>query len=200
MVIDDAPGLVALAQRNILEFHTWNTTTDSVERPNRVVFDLDPGPEVPWRDLVTATRLVRTVLKDLRLESWLKTTGGAGLHVVVPIRPDSDWSLCLEFARAVAVSMVEHDPSRYTTTFAKRGRERLILIDYLRNNRTNTSVSAYSLRSRAAATVSVPMDWDELTPRTRPERWTIRTVPRRAAERDPWVGYSRKRQSLPQLR
>lgn len=197
MVVDDTPGLIALTQRNIVEFHTWNTTTAELERPDRIVLDLDPGPEVAWRHMVAAARLLREVLQDLRLESWLKTTGGAGLHVVVPIRPEHDWSMCLEFAKAVAVSLVEHDPARYTTTFAKRGRERKILIDYLRNNRTNTSVSAYSLRSRPDATVSVPLHWDELTTRTRPQRWTIRSVPRRLEDADPWAAYFRKRQRLP---
>lgn len=197
MVVDDRAGLVALAQRNIVEFHTWNPLTTAIERPNRIVLDLDPGPDVAWRPMVEAARLLRGVLKDLKLESWLKTTGGKGLHVVFPIRAEHDWSVCLEFARLVAVSLVEYDPSRYTTTFAKRGRERQILIDYLRNNRTNTSVSAYSLRSRVGATVSTPLHWDELTPRSQPERWTIHTVQRRLREPDPWAAYFRKRQRLP---
>jgi bifunctional non-homologous end joining protein LigD len=196
MVVDDRPGLIALAQRNILEFHTWNTTTKEIEQPNRIVLDLDPGPEVPWRHMVEAARLLRGLLRDLKLESWLKTTGGKGLHVVIPLRVEHDWSDCLEFAKAVAVSLVEYDPSRYTTNFAKRGRERQILIDYLRNNRTNTSVSAYSLRSRAGAPVSTPLHWDELTPRAQPRRWTIHTVPRRLRDADPWASYFRKRQRL----
>jgi bifunctional non-homologous end joining protein LigD len=197
MVVDDRPALIALSQRNILEFHTWNTTTGDVERPNRIVLDLDPGPEVPWRHMVEGAQLLRGLLQGLKLESWLKTTGGKGLHVVIPIRAEHDWSVCLEFAKAIAVSLVEHDPSRYTTNFAKRGRERQILIDYLRNNRTNTSVSAYSLRSRQGAPVSTPLHWDELTARTQPQRWTVRTVPRRLHDADPWVLYFRKRQRLP---
>jgi bifunctional non-homologous end joining protein LigD len=198
MIVDDRAGLIALAQRNIIEFHTWNSTDDRLEHPNRVVFDLDPGPEVQWRDMVRAATLMRDTLDDIGLRSWLKTTGGKGLHVVAPIAPTRTWEDCLTFARAVAETLARHDPDRYTVKFAKRGRERLILLDYLRNNRTNTSVAAWSARARKLATVSVPLDWDELSVRTRPERWTVKTVPRRLRTHpDPWKGYFKSRQQLP---
>jgi bifunctional non-homologous end joining protein LigD len=198
MIVDDRDGLIALAQRNIVELHTWNSIIDRVERPDRLVFDLDPGPAVAWRALVVAARLMRQTLRDIGLESWLKTTGGRGLHVVVPIVPAHDWSVCLEFARQVSTAIASHDPSRYTVKFAKRGRESLILIDYLRNNRTNTSVAAYSVRARSAATVSMPLAWEELSPRLDPARWTIITAPRRVARAaDPWADYFRARQRLP---
>ena len=198
MVADDLPGLISLAQRNIIEFHTWNSTADDVERPNRVVFDLDPGPDVAWKDTVAAARLVRASLHGIGLESWVKTTGGNGLHIVVPIVPARDWSDCLAFARAVAGEIVAHDPRRFTLKFAKQGRASQILIDYLRNNRTNTSVAAYSARARAKPTVSWPLAWDELSARLRPERWTIRTVPKLLATRkNPWAGYFRASQTLP---
>jgi bifunctional non-homologous end joining protein LigD len=198
MVIENLAGLIALAQRNIIEFHTWNSVADEVERPNRVVFDLDPGPDVPWTDTVAAARLVRTSLDGVGLRSWVKTTGGKGLHIVVPILPTHDWADCLEFARAVAAEIVDYDPQRFTTKFSKRVRSSLILIDYLRNNRTNTSVAAYSARARATAAVSMPIDWEELTARLKPERWTIQTVPKvLAARKDPWAGYFRARQTLP---
>lgn len=198
MIADDRAGLIALAQRNIIEFHTWNATVEKLERPNRVVLDLDPGPEVMWRDMVAAAKLVRDTLQDVGVKSWLKTTGGKGLHVVAPIAPTRSWDECLTFARTVAETLASHDPERYTIKFAKRGRERLILIDYLRNNRTNTSVAAYSARARAHATVSVPLDWDELSVRAKPERWTVKTVPRRLKTlADPWKDYFKSRQSLP---
>jgi bifunctional non-homologous end joining protein LigD len=198
MIVDDRTGLIALAQRNIIEFHTWNANIERVEQPNRVVLDLDPGPDVEWRDMVRAATLVRDTLKDIGLKSWLKTTGGKGLHVVVPIAPTRSWEDCLSFARAVAESLARHDPGRYTVKFAKRGRERLILLDYLRNNRTNTSVAAYSARARALATVSVPLEWDELSVRTRPERWTVKTVGRRLkTHADPWKDYFKSKQQLP---
>jgi bifunctional non-homologous end joining protein LigD len=197
MIVDDLPGLVALAQRNIIEFHTWNSTADRVEQPDRVVFDLDPGPDVAWQDTIDAARLVRRALRTIELESWVKTTGGKGLHIVVPIVPARDWSDCLAFARAFATEIAAHDPDRFTTKFAKTGRAGQILIDYLRNNRTNTSVAAYSVRARAGGTVSMPIRWEELTPRLRPDRWTLQNVPKMLARRkDPWAGYFQARQRL----
>jgi bifunctional non-homologous end joining protein LigD len=198
MIVDDLAGLIALAQRNIIEFHTWNSTADHVERPNRVVFDLDPGPDVAWKDTIAAARLVRESLEGIGLKCWVKTTGGKGLHIVVPIAPAHEWSACLEFARAVASEIAEHDSRRFTLKFSKAGRSAQILIDYLRNNRTNTSIAAYSARARATAAVSVPIAWEELTARLRPERWTIRTVPKLLnARKDPWAGYFRAKQKLP---
>ena len=178
LVADNIEAVVSLAQMGIVEIHTWNSTDDDVERPNRIVWDLDPGPQVAWKQVVTAAQLVRDVLKTLGLASWVKTTGGHGLHVVVPIKPARDWSECLEFARDVSEAIERTDPI-YTTTFAKRGRERKILIDYLRNNRTNTSVCAFSPRARPGAMVSMPLDWKELS--AGPERWTLTTVPEAAA-------------------
>ncbi len=198
MVIDDIAGLIALAQRNIVEFHTWNTTAASVEQPDRVVFDLDPGPDVAWKDTVAAAHLVRESLSGIGLRSWVKTTGGKGLHIVVPIVAAHDWDDCLAFARAVAGEIAGHDPKRFTLKFAKQGRSSQILIDYLRNNRTNTSIAAYSARARATAAVSLPISWEELTGRVKPERWTIRSVPMLLkARKDPWAGYFRARQKLP---
>lgn len=198
MIIDDLAGLIALAQRNIIEFHTWNSTADRVEQPDRVVFDLDPGPEVTWKATIAAARLVRESLDGIGLKSWVKTTGGTGLHIVVPIVPQHDWSVCLAFARAVAGEIVQHDPRRFTLKFSKQGRSSQILIDYLRNNRTNTSIAAYSARARPTAAVSVPIAWEDLSAKLRPERWTIKTVPRLLAGRkDPWTGYFRSRQQLP---
>ena len=196
--MDDRAGLLSLAQRNIVEFHTWNSRASDVERPDRIVFDFDPGPAVAWRDVVSAAKMARESLRGIGLESWVKTTGGKGLHVVIPIAPRHDWAACLEFARQAAAVWAERDPSRYTTRYAKHGRERRILIDYLRNNRTNTSVAAYAVRARPNAPVSEPIAWDELTPRFDPARWTIRTTPRRLARRrDPSTDYFRAEQRLP---
>ena len=189
LVADSIEAVISLAQMGVVEIHTWNSTADDVERPNRIVWDLDPGPELAWRHATAAARLVREVLKTLGLEAWVKTTGGAGLHVVAPIVPSLDWSACLTFARAVGDAIVRTNPALYTTTFSKQGRERQILIDYLRNNRTNTSICAYSPRARAGARVSMPIEWDEL--RTRPDKWTLQTVPARLRRlrSDPWADY-----------
>jgi bifunctional non-homologous end joining protein LigD len=189
LVADSIEAIVSLAQMGILEIHTWNSTADRVEHPNRIVWDLDPGPAVTWKQVVKAAALLRDVLETLGLTSWVKTTGGRGLHVVVPITPGRDVPGCLEFSRRVSDAIVRSDPRLYTTTFAKAGRERKILIDYMRNNRTNTSVCAYSPRARTGATVSMPLDWSDLD--ASPERWTLLTAAKRLKRlrRDPWARY-----------
>ena len=196
LVADSLEAVVSLAQMGIVEIHTWNSTAEDVTRPNRLVWDLDPGPEVTWQQVVTAARLIREILATLGLRSWVKTTGGRGLHVVVPLTPRRTVAGCLDFSRAVA-EVIEHTNARaYTTRFAKAGRERKILFDYLRNNYTNTSVCAFSPRARPGATVSMPLAWDEL--RHAPERWTVTTAPRRVARltRDPWEEYWTSGQDL----
>ncbi len=199
LVADDLAGVLALVQMDVLEIHTWNTVAENVDRPNRIVLDLDPGPDVPWSAVVTGARLVRGVFTALGVDSFVKTTGGVGLHVVVPLKPLLDWRACLEISRAIADAIVRADPRTYTTSLPKAGRERKILIDYLRNNRTNTSVAAFSTRARRCAPVSVPLAWDELEPRLRPERFNVRTVPGRVRRlrTDPWERYWRAEQRLP---
>jgi bifunctional non-homologous end joining protein LigD len=189
LVADSTEAVVSLAQMGVVEIHTWNSTMEHIERPNRIVWDLDPGPAVTWKQVLTAAGLVRAVLNTLGLTSWAKTTGGRGLHVVVPIIPAREVPECLEFSRRVSDAIAKTDPRLYTTTFAKAGRERKILIDYLRNNRTNTSVCAYSPRARPGATVSMPLDWSDLT--ASPERWTLLTAAKRLKRlrSDPWAKY-----------
>jgi len=189
LVADSIEAVVSLAQMGIVEIHTWNCTADNIEHPNRLVWDLDPGSEVSWKQVVKAARLVRDVLETLRLASWVKTTGGRGLHVVVPLKRKRTVTECLDFTRAVSEAIVKTDPQAYTTAFAKAGRERQILIDYLRNNRTNTSVCAFSPRAKPGAMVSMPLGWNDLN--QSPERWTLLTVPRRLdrLKADPWKDY-----------
>jgi bifunctional non-homologous end joining protein LigD len=196
LVADTIEAVVALAQMGIVEIHTWNSTDDDVERPNRIVWDLDPGPEVMWDQVVVAGRLLRDVLMTLGLQSWVKTTGGRGLHVVVPVEPERDWSECLAFSRAVSEAFARSDQHRYTTAFAKAGRERKILIDYLRNNRTNTSVCAFSPRARPAATVSMPVTWRQLN--DGPDRWTLPAAAQRLRrlKTDPWAEYWHASQAI----
>jgi bifunctional non-homologous end joining protein LigD len=202
LVVDGHEALLSIVQMDVLELHTWNSTVDRLEEPDRMVLDLDPGPEVPFVDVVAAARLVRDALAGLGLTSFVKTTGGAGLHLVVPLAPLSRWEECLAFARALATALARHDPRRFTVAFAKAGRERKILLDYLRNNRTNTSVAAFSIRARPGAPVSVPLAWDELGPRLRPGRYTLETVPRRlvSLREDPWRGYESARHPLDRAR
>jgi bifunctional non-homologous end joining protein LigD len=198
LIADDVRGLVSLVQMGVLEIHTWNSKYEQVELPDRIVFDLDPGANVPWKQVIGAARLVRKLLETAQLASFLKTTGGRGLHVVVPLTPKADWKACLEFARRFAELVEEREPRLYTTAFAKAGRERKILIDYLRNNRTNTSIAAYSTRARKGAPVSTPLKWEELKENLDPASLTIDTVEKRLARlrKDPWAEYWTTRQTL----
>ena len=199
LIADSIAGVVSLVQMGVLEIHTWNSRFSRLEQPDRLVIDLDPGRRVGWPDVVAASRVVRELLATLELESFAKTTGGRGLHVVVPLTPRADWSECLEFAHAVAMSLVRAHPDTFTERFAKIGRDDKILVDYLRNNRTNTSVAAYSTRARKGAPVSVPVAWNELTAAKTPDRFTIQTVPSRLARlrADPWTAYDKIRQTIP---
>jgi DNA ligase D-like protein (predicted polymerase) len=197
LVVDSIEAIVTLAQIDVLEIHGWNSTTDDVERPNRIVWDLDPGPAVTWPQIRDAALVLRDMLRALELRAWVKTTGGEGLHVVMPLEPLRLWSECLEFARHVADALVRTQPKRYTTRFAKSGRERQILVDYLRNNRTNTSIAAFSTRAREGASVSMPIDWRELQTSRRPQFNLPRVLemmePRWS---DPWGTYWTTRQAL----
>jgi len=198
LVIESVEGLVALAQMDVLEIHTWNARVDNVEYPDRIVFDFDPGEAVAWKTVVESARRVRELLAALDLESWVKTTGGKGLHVVVPLERRAEWEACLAFSRAVADAMVRHDPDLFTVEYAKRGREQRILIDYLRNNRTNTSIAAFSTRARAGAPVSAPIAWKELTPDLDAAAFTVLTIPERFTDKrpDPWGDYWKTRQRI----
>jgi bifunctional non-homologous end joining protein LigD len=198
LIADSLPALVGLAQMDVLEVHTWNSRFTRLEQPDRIVIDLDPGGRVPWQSIVTAAHTVRRMLETLDLAGFVKTTGGRGLHIVVPLFPRADWSVCLEFARALAAALVSAQPETFTDRFAKAGREDKILVDYLRNNRTNTSIAAYSTRARPEATVSVPLAWDELTADRTPERFTIGAVlgRLRRLRTDPWKGYATTRQTI----
>jgi bifunctional non-homologous end joining protein LigD len=198
LIADSLSALVGLVQMDVLEIHTWNSRFAHVEQPDRIVIDLDPGDDVEWPSIVAAARLVRELLLVLDLESFVKTTGGRGLHVVVPLTPSADWSRCLDFARAFAQSLVRRQPEMFTERFSKAGRHDKILIDYLRNNRTNTSIAAYSTRARPSAPISVPLAWNELSPTRTPARFTIQTVPSRLArlQSDPWKDYWRAKQRI----
>ena len=199
LVADTLAALVGLVQMDVLELHTWNSCVAHIEQPDRLVIDLDPGERVGWRAVIEAARLVRSMFSVLDLASFVKTTGGRGLHVVVPIVPRADWSECLAFARAFALALVRTRPVLFTDRFAKAGREDKILVDYLRNNRTNTSIAAFSTRARPDAPVSVPIAWAELSPSRTPDRFTLATVPPRLARlrQDPWNAYWSTKQRLP---
>lgn len=202
LVVETVAGLVALAQFGVLEVHTWNSTARELEHPDRLVLDIDPGSRVGWAQVVEAARLVRKLLRGVGLESFPKTTGGRGLHVVVPLAPSPGWEASLHFSRQLAAELERAHPQRYTTSFRKAGREEKLLIDYLRNTRGSTSIAAYSTRARPGATVSMPLRWSELTTSLDPASFTLRSVPPRLSRRrsDPWADYRHVRQRLPEGR
>jgi len=199
LVVDDVPGLVGLVQMSILEIHTWNARAGDLERPDRIVIDLDPAEDVAWKRVLAAARLVRERLRGLGLESFVKTTGGKGLHVVAPIAPGPGWSDCAAFARGVADGLARERPREFLATASKAERSGRIFLDWLRNARGATSVTPYSTRARPGAPVSTPLRWDELEPRLRSDRFTVRNLRRRLSSlrEDPWAGYGELRQRLP---
>jgi len=196
--IRDLTGLIALVQLGVLELHTWGARRDRVEKPDRIVLDLDPDPAVPWNRVVEAARRVREALGLLELESFVKTTGGKGLHVVVPFRRGPDWDEVKAFSRAVAEAVAAAYPGEYTLNISKAKRRDRILIDYLRNGRGATAIESYSTRARAGAPVAVPLSWDELGPDVREDHFNIGNLEARlhSLEQDPWKDYADVKQSL----
>ncbi len=198
LVIDDVAGLVALVQMDVLEIHVWGSRADDVERPDRLVLDLDPDEDLSWTLVVDAARAARLRLEHLELESFVKTTGGKGLHVVVPLARRQGWGECKAFARALAADLTRRLPEVFTINPAKAARRGKIYLDYLRNGRGATAIAAYSTRARPGAPVAVPLAWRELGPRLRPAAFTVRTVPERLARQrsDPWGGLAGSRQAI----
>ncbi|HVU51741.1 MAG TPA: non-homologous end-joining DNA ligase [Polyangia bacterium] len=196
LVADEEADLVELAQMGIVEIHTWQSRAEDPYLHDRLVIDLDPGPAVRWPEVVATARAARDLLGERHLRSWVKTTGGKGLHVVVPLEP-TGWQSCLAFAKAVAARLVEDRPKLLTVAIPKAGRESKILVDTLRNGRGNTAVAAFSLRARAGAPISTPLAWDELGPGLDPAAFTVPAVLGRARRADPWADFWDLRQRLP---
>ncbi len=198
IAIHDLSGLVALVQLGVLEIHPWGSRADNPEKPDRLVLDLDPGPGISWTQVIRGAYAVRDRLSDLGLKSFVKTTGGKGLHVVVPLVRRASWSELKGFAKAVALDIACAEPRRYIATMSKDKRAGRIFIDYLRNGRGATSVAAYSTRARAGAPVSTPVSWQELSKIEAADGHTIKNVPERLTglKCDPWEGFFDIRQSI----
>jgi bifunctional non-homologous end joining protein LigD len=198
MFVDGLASLIALVQLGVLEFHIWGSRRDRLERPDRLVFDLDPDEDLPYGRVVAAGLRLRELLRELGLESFPKATGGKGLHLVVPLTRRTHFDQAKEFAHAVARRMTAEDPGGFTANMSKKKRTGRIFVDYLRNAWNATAIADYSTRALPGAPVAVPLRWDELSTRARkPPRYTIREVPARlAADPDPWEGFGAVRQSI----
>jgi len=198
LVVNDAAGLLQLVQLNALEFHPWGGHADRPDLADRIVFDLDPGPGIAWTQLRQAARQLRDRLQEVALASFLRSTGGKGLHVVVPLRPACDWTLVRRFARGFAEAMVAAEPQRYVAVASKAQRKERIFIDYLRNGRGATAIASYSLRARPGAPVAVPLAWRELTRLKSSDAYDWRSLPARLHRLrvDPWQDMASIRQDL----
>jgi bifunctional non-homologous end joining protein LigD len=162
LMVEDTRGLVALVQMGVLEIHVWGSRADEPQRPDRLVFDLDPAPDVSVAEVKQAAEDVRERLKQVKLTSFLKTTGGKGLHVVVPFKKGPDCDEAKKFPRAFSEAMVKEAPDRFTTNIRKAVRAGKIFIDYLRNGEGASAVAPYSTRARKGAPIALPIDWEQL--------------------------------------
>ncbi len=199
LMVDSVEGLVALVQMGVLELHPWGSRADRIENPDRLFFDLDPAPDVPWERVVEAALLLRELLERLELLSFLKTTGGKGLHVVVPLTRKHDWDAVKGFSHEIAIQMSQAAPELYVATASKAVRKGKIFIDYLRNGRGSTAVAPYSTRAKPGAPVSTPVAWKELDSDLRSDTFTVRNLAARLDRRgyrDPWADFLQTRQTL----
>jgi len=201
LYIEDTEGLLQLVQMNTLELHPWGASVDDPEHPDRLVFDLDPGEGVTWAAIKAAARDVRDRLQEIGLESFVRLSGGKGVHVVVPLTPKADWAQAKDFCESFAQAMAEHAPDRYVATMSKAKRTGVIFIDWLRNARGATSVCSWSLRARPSAGVAVPLRWEELGRVTAADAFPLPKALQRAQKlkKDPWEGIDQVKQVLPAL-
>ena len=202
LIADDLPGLLSLAQMSVLEIHPWGSRDDHLEQPDRITFDLDPAEDVPWPKVIEAAIALRDMLEQLGLTTFVKTTGGKGLHVVAPLAPRRhEWDAVKSFTQAVAQHFADEHPDRYLANMSKAQRKGKIFIDYLRNGRGATAVSAYSTRAKPGAPVATPLAWDELSPRIRSDHFRVDNLRQRlnSLRRDPWKEMFEIKQQLPKF-
>jgi len=200
--IKDVHGLIALVQLGVLEIHPWGSRIDHIEKPDVIIFDLDPAPEVEWKKVINAARFVKEQLENINLDSFVKTTGGKGLHVVVPIKRLYDWNEIKAFSRAVVDFIVAQKPKDFVGTMNKEKRIGKIYIDYLRNQRGATAIAPFSTRAKDNAPVATPISWDELSVRIKSNTFNIKNLPAHLArlKNDPWADFFRVKQSLKDIK
>jgi bifunctional non-homologous end joining protein LigD len=191
-------ALIGAAQMNVIEFHTWNSQVKNIDKPDRMVFDLDPGEGTAWPHVQEAAMLVRALLAELGLEAWLKTSGGKGLHVVVPLTPKLDYATVKGFSQAVVQHLAKTIPSRFVAKSGPANRVGKLFVDYLRNGHGATTAAAFSARSRPGLGVSMPVPWEDLPKLKGGAQWTVATAREYLSfqQVDPWAGYWKKRQTL----
>lgn len=189
--ITDFDGLAALVQSAALEIHPWGTTTGHWEKPDMIIMDLDPGEDVGWDAVIEAAQDIRRRFAAMGLASYVKTSGGKGLHVVAPLQPRAEWPDVKKAAEAIADGMSADDPQRYLSVATKAKRPGHIFVDYLRNGRGNTAVASYSTRARPGAAISMPLAWDELTEKIGPASFTVKNAASRlkSGAADPWADF-----------
>lgn len=194
MEIDSAKALVGAVQMGTIELHTWGATYDRIEKPDRIILDLDPDPALPWRSMIEATRLTLAVLDELELDAFLKTSGGKGIHIIIPLARHADWDTVKSFAKAISAFMARQIPERFVAKMGPKNRVGKIFIDYLRNSRGASTVAAYSVRARPGLAVSVPITRDELQDLNSAAQWHIGNLHERLARQkaDPWEGYANR--------
>jgi bifunctional non-homologous end joining protein LigD len=198
--LDSIEGLITLVQMDAVEYHVWGCTVEDLEHADRLVIDLDPGDGVPWKRMIETALELRERLARVRLECFVRTSGGKGLHVVIPLRPASDWSRAKSFTRTLAGAMARECPDRYLSVATKGQRRGRIFIDYLRNARGATAVCSYSLRNRPGAPLATPLAWEEL-PRVRAaDQFRFDNIEQRLRRlgADPWAGIESACQALPE--
>jgi bifunctional non-homologous end joining protein LigD len=197
LYVNGVAALMGLVQLGVLELHVWSARRDRLDRPDRLIFDLDPDESLPFSRVTGAALDLRGILHDLGLESYPKLTGGKGLHVVVPIERRTEWDDARAFARAVADRLEGRDPDGYTTANDKDKRQGKVFIDYLRNARNATTIADWSPRAREGAPVAVPLAWDEVSPRAKtPPRVGLDEAPDRFEAGDPWEGIDEVHQRI----
>ena len=196
--VPSVEALLSAAQMNVIELHTWNSTTQAIHRPDRMVFDLDPGEGVAWSRVIEAAMLTRTMLTELGLQGWLKTSGGKGLHVVVPLAPRLAFDVVKDFSQAIVLHLAQTLPSRFVAKSGPANRVGKIFVDYLRNGPGATTAAAFSARARPGLGVSMPLHWDQLPALKSGAQWTIATAREYLSfqQADPWADYWTTRQSL----
>jgi bifunctional non-homologous end joining protein LigD len=200
--LDSRMGLQELVQLNAIEIHTWNCLSENMANPDQIVMDFDPGPDVSWKEVVEAAFKLKSLLEDLDLKSFVKLTGGKGVHIHIPIAPIYEWTQVKSFAKTLALEMISRDPDRFTANMSKKHRNKKIFIDYLRNGEGATAIAPYSLRAKEGSAVALPIEWSELKRSKSADQYSMNKALRKISsrKRDPWNEMKKLKQQISILR